>query len=131
MNKDIKIWSRALLYSLDCPPQEQSTRIKRFIYLLNAKRMQRKLPIILRAIKNLEEQKTVTIASSYALDQNYIQTIAPTILQTIGAPKNCIVELSIDPTLIGGIKITYQDKEYNATILNHLERLKEQLWQIS
>ena len=89
----------------------------------------RLLEKVLENFKNLvaleKNQKNVTVASSFSLDQDQIERIKAALQKRTGSEIN--VSAEIDKSLIGGIKISYEDQVIDLSLKNKLEALKAQL----
>jgi F-type H+-transporting ATPase subunit delta len=72
-----------------------------------------------------KNQKNVTVTSSYSLDQDQIGRIKDALQKRTGSEINVTAE--IDKSLIGGIKISYEDQVIDLSLKNKLEALKAQL----
>jgi F-type H+-transporting ATPase subunit delta len=72
-----------------------------------------------------KKQKNVTVASSYSLEQDQIERIKSALQKRTGSEIN--VSAEIDKSLIGGIKISYEDQVIDLSLKNKLEALKAQL----
>jgi F-type H+-transporting ATPase subunit delta len=72
-----------------------------------------------------KKQKNVTVASSYSLEQDQIERIKLALQKRTGSEIN--VSAEIDKSLIGGIKISYEDQVIDLSLKNKLEALKAQL----
>ena len=72
--------------------------------------------------KNL---KNITVASSYRIDKEQLKQIEAALKQRMKAEVSIVTE--IDKSLIGGLKISYDDQVIDLSIKNKLEKLKTQL----
>ena len=72
--------------------------------------------------KNL---KNIRVASSYRIDKEQLKQIEAALKQRMKAEVSIVTE--IDKSLIGGLKISYDDQVIDLSIKNKLEKLKIQL----
>ena len=72
--------------------------------------------------KNL---KNITVASSYRIDKEQLKQIEAALKKRMKAEVSIVTE--IDKSLIGGLKISYDDQVIDLSIKNKLEKLKIQL----
>ena len=72
--------------------------------------------------KNL---KNITVASSYRIDKEQLKQIEAALAKRMKAEVSIVTE--IDKSLIGGLKISYDDQVIDLSIKNKLEKLKTQL----
>ena len=72
--------------------------------------------------KNL---KNITVASSYRIDKEQLKQIEAALKKRMKAEVSIVTE--IDKSLIGGLKISYDDQVIDLSIKNKLEKLKAQL----
>jgi len=72
--------------------------------------------------KNL---KNIRVASSYRIDKEQLKQIEAALKKRMKVEVNIFTE--IDKSLIGGLKISYDDQVIDLSIKNKLEKLKTQL----
>ena len=72
--------------------------------------------------KNL---KNIRVASSYRIDKEQLKQIEAALKKRMKAEVSIVTE--IDKSLIGGLKISYDDQVIDLSIKNKLEKLKIQL----
>ena len=72
--------------------------------------------------KNL---KNIRVASSYRIDKEQLKQIEAALKKRLKAEVSIVTE--IDKSLIGGLKISYDDQVIDLSIKNKLEKLKIQL----
>ena len=72
--------------------------------------------------KNL---KNIRVASSYRIDKDQLKQIEAALTKRMKAEVSIVTE--IDKSLIGGLKISYDDQVIDLSIKNKLEKLKTQL----
>lgn len=65
------------------------------------------------------------VQSAIELDQNQKDTIVQTIAQKTG--RNLEPEFTVDPALIGGVKVTYGDYVLDGSVRGQLDKMKERL----
>ena len=107
---------------------EISKKIASFIQVLGQANRLNLLPSILEGFKSLvaieRNEKSVVVASSYNLEDQ-MNKIKEALQKRTGATIN--LTTAIDKTLIGGIKISYEDQVIDLSLKNKLEALKAQL----
>ena len=100
-----------------------------FIQVLGQANRLNLLPSIFEAFKSLvaieRNEKSVVVASSYNLDEDQLDKIKEALQKRTGAAIN--LTTAVDKTLIGGIKISYEDQVIDLSLKNKLEALKAQL----
>ena len=108
---------------------EISKKVSNFVLVIGQANRLRLLEKVLENFKNLvaseKNQKNVTIASSYVLDQDQTERIKIALQKRTGSEIK--VSAEIDKSLIGGIKISYEDQVIDLSLKNKLEALKAQL----
>ncbi|MFL2753821.1 MAG: F0F1 ATP synthase subunit delta [Gammaproteobacteria bacterium] len=108
---------------------EISKKVSNFVLVIGQANRLRLLEKVLENFKYLvateKNQKNVTVASSYSLDQDQIERIKIALQKRTGSEIN--VSAEIDKSLIGGIKISYEDQVIDLSLKNKLEALKAQL----
>ena len=84
---------------------------------------------VLDNFKNLvaleKNEKNIVISSSYTLDSEQVEKIKEAMQKRTGSIINASTD--IDKSLIGGIKISYDDQVIDLSLKNKLEALKAQL----
>jgi F-type H+-transporting ATPase subunit delta len=65
------------------------------------------------------------VASSYSLEQDQLDKIQTALQKRTGSEIN--ISTHLDKSLIGGIKISYEDQVIDLSLKNKLEALKAQL----
>jgi F-type H+-transporting ATPase subunit delta len=87
------------------------------------------LESVLESFKRLvaleKNQKNVMVASSYSLEQDQLDKIQTALQKRTGSEIN--ISTHLDKSLIGGIKISYEDQVIDLSLKNKLEALKAQL----
>jgi F-type H+-transporting ATPase subunit delta len=108
---------------------EISKKVSNFVLVIGQANRLKLLEKVLENFKSLvaleKKQKNVTVASSYSLEQDQIERIKSALQKRTGSEINVSVE--IDKSLIGGIKISYEDQVIDLSLKNKLEALKAQL----
>ena len=105
---------------------------EKFLNFLSVAGKANRLKLILDISKNFKELvaeernlKNITVASSYKIDKEQLKEIEAALVKRLKAEINISTE--IDKTLIGGLKISYDDQVIDLSIKNKLEKLKIQL----
>lgn len=122
------VFAEALATSLDAPLGIQKDRIKRFVQILQKRRMRKLLPLILRSLENRLAKDIVFVESATTLPPEYYAENGARLRMVIHAPDHTHIQPIVEPTHYGGIKITYNDYEYDTTIRRQLEIMEEKLW---
>ena len=108
---------------------EISNKVLNFVLVLGQANRLKLLKSVLDNFKNLvaleKNEKNVVISSSYALDSEQVEKIKEAMQRRTGSKINASTE--IDESLIGGLKISYDDQVIDLSLKNKLEALKSQL----
>ena len=100
-----------------------------FVLVLGQANRLKLLKSVLDNFKNLvaleKNEKNIIISSSYALDSEQVEKIKEAMQKRTGSIINASTD--IDKSLIGGIKISYDDQVIDLSLKNKLEALKAQL----
>lgn len=116
----------ATLYKLTQEAKNE-THVKDFLKFCHEKKLDYLLPSILRYYKeivaNNEAKNTVHIKAHHKLTDNIISKIKT----AVGAEKKTKAVVTEDKNLLGGFVAEYQNKVFNASIKNQLERLENNL----
>ena len=108
---------------------EISNKVLNFVLVLGQANRLKLLKSVLDNFKNLvaleKNEKNVVISSSYRLDSEQVEKIKEAMQRRTGSKINASTE--IDESLIGGIKISYDDQVIDLSLKNKLEALKAQL----
>ena len=108
---------------------EISSKVANFVLVIGQANRINLLESVLESFKRLvaseKNQKNVTVASSYALDQDQLEKIEQALQKRTGSEIN--ISTYLDKSLIGGIKISYEDQVIDLSLKNKLEALKAQL----
>ncbi len=131
MKYDAKRYAQALLEaSQDKTKTELVGVMENWFNLINERRQNSLLPQISKELETLlnSDEVTVTVESAKSLDQKAKDWIIKH-LATIITDKKIIISETINPTLLSGYLIKYQDKELNLSLSGILNNLKEQISQ--
>ena len=79
----------------------------------------------MKFLKKEKNLKNITVASSYRIDKDQLKQIEAALKKRMKAEVSVATE--IDKSLIGGLKISYDDQVIDLSIKNKLEKLKTQL----
>ena len=108
---------------------EISKKVSNFVLVIGQANRISLLESILESFKRLvaleKNQKNVTVSSSYALEQDQLEKIELALQKRTGSEIN--ISTHLDKSLIGGIKISYEDQVIDLSLKNKLEALKAQL----
>ena len=113
---------------------EKSPEIKivaaNFLQLLKKNNDSAKLSAILEQLQTLQNIEQgilpVKIASAAPLSDE-AQTWLTTKLQHHTSAKTFVIDKVVEPELLGGVVISYQDKVLDGSLAYHLQQLKQQL----
>ena len=108
---------------------EVSKKVSNFVLVIGQANRISLLESVLESLKRLvaleKNQKNVTVSSSYALEQDQLEKIELALQKRTGSEIN--ISTHLDKSLIGGIKISYEDQVIDLSLKNKLEALKAQL----
>ena len=108
---------------------EISKKVSNFILVIGQANRINLLESVLESFKRLvaleKNQKNVMVASSYSLEQDQLDKIQTALQKRTGSEIN--ISTHLDKSLIGGIKISYEDQVIDLSLKNKLEALKAQL----
>ena len=105
---------------------------EKFVNFLSVAGSANRLRLLIDISKNFKELvakeknlKNITVASSYRIDKEQLKQIEAALKKRMKAEVSIVTE--IDKSLIGGLKISYDDQVIDLSIKNKLEKLKTQL----
>ena len=108
---------------------EISKKVSNFVLVIGQANRINLLESVLESFKRLvaleKNQKNVIVASSYSLEQDQLDKIQTALQKRTGSEIN--ISTHLDKSLIGGIKISYEDQVIDLSLKNKLEALKAQL----
>ena len=108
---------------------EISKKVSNFVLVIGQANRINLLESVLESFKRLvaleKNQKNVMVASSYSLEQDQLDKIQAALQKRTGSEIN--ISTHLDKSLIGGIKISYEDQVIDLSLKNKLEALKAQL----
>ena len=79
----------------------------------------------LELVAKKRNQKNVVVSSPFELESDQLEKIKLAMQKRLGA--DIIITSAVDKTLIGGMKISYEDQVIDLSLKNKLESLKTQL----
>ena len=104
----------------------------KFVNFLTVAGSANRLRLLTEISKNFKELvakeknlKNIRVASSYRIDKEQLKQIEAALKKRMKAEVSIVTE--IDKSLIGGLKISYDDQVIDLSIKNKLEKLKIQL----
>ena len=108
---------------------EISKKVSNFVLVIGQANRINLLESVLESFKRLvaleKNQKNVMVASSYSLEQDQLDKIQTALQKRTGSEIN--ISTHLDKSLIGGIKISYEDQVIDLSLKNKLEALRAQL----
>lgn len=131
MKYDAKRYAQALLEaSQDKTKAELVGVMENWFNLINERRQNSLLAQISKELETLlnSDEVTVTVESAKSLDQKAKDWLTK-YLSTIITDKKIIITEKLNPGLLSGYLIKYQDKELNLSLSRILNNLKEQISQ--
>ncbi len=101
----------------------------RFLQIVNEKDRLDRLAYIFAAVRELEaKRKGVIEVEAYvarALTENQSETLAGNIGKALG--KDVVLHQTEDPSLIGGLKLRFEDRVVDGSVATQLRQLKQQM----
>lgn len=79
----------------------------------------------LELVAKKRNQKNVVVSSAFELESDQLEKIKLAMQNRLGA--DILITSAVDKTLIGGMKISYEDQVIDLSLKNKLESLKTQL----
>ncbi|MDC3012183.1 F0F1 ATP synthase subunit delta [SAR86 cluster bacterium] len=79
----------------------------------------------LELVAKKRNQKNVVVSSAFELESDQLEKIKLAMQKRLGA--DILITSAVDKTLIGGMKISYEDQVIDLSLKNKLESLKTQL----
>ena len=79
----------------------------------------------LELVAKKRNQKNVVVSSAFELESDQLEKIKLAMQKRLGA--DIIITSAVDKTLIGGMKISYEDQVIDLSLKNKLESLRTQL----
>ena len=100
-----------------------------FLQVLNSHERLELLRPIARALRGLYEERArrvrVFVTSAASLSDEEVKKIAEVVKHAMKVEP--IMVPSVDPSLLGGVKIRVGDKQYDASVRTRIENLKNQI----
>lgn len=100
-----------------------------FLRILVTKGREAYLPEIadefIRQYKKLKHISTVRLTTATALSDDAIKAIKDKLLASGQTEENIELEVEVDPELLGGFIVEFDDKIYDASALHKLDKLKK------
>lgn len=100
-----------------------------FIHLITKKGREAYLKDIARAFidqyRELKNIIAVKLISAIPLTDDKVEAVKKKIPSTPGFDGSIEIETEVDPDIIGGLIIEIGDKQYDASVAHHLEKLKK------
>lgn len=103
----------------------------KFFEIVLRKGRESALPIIADAFieqyRNMKNVSSVTLTSATALSADALEAIKSKLITDGTLSKNIEFQTKVDASLIGGFRLEFGDKLYDASVAYKLEQLKKQL----
>lgn len=101
--------------------------VVRFLLVLNDQQRLSELPVIHlaydKALKASRNQVDVTVTTAQPLDEEQRDAVVDRLTRALG--REAIVHTRTAPALIGGLRITYEDKLIDASVASQLRRMSQ------
>ncbi len=103
---------------------------KSFFELIIRKGRESLLPEIVEMFnsqyRDFKSISTVTLRTAISLEEDTIEAIRKKLKSSTETKENIELNVVVDPTLIGGFAIEFQDKQYNSSIAYKLGQMRKQ-----
>jgi F-type H+-transporting ATPase subunit delta len=76
--------------------------------------------------RDFKSISTVTLRTAISLEEDAIEAIRKKLKSSTETKENIELNVVVDPTLIGGFAIEFQDKQYNSSIAYKLGQMRKQ-----
>jgi len=104
--------------------------IKSFFEIIIRKGRESLLPEIVEAFKSQYRDfmsiSTVTLRTAVSLEEDAIEAIHKKLKSSTETKENIELNVVVDPSLIGGFAIEFQDKQYDSSLAYKLEQMRKQ-----
>lgn len=118
--------AEALLASVESRPSEVAQICENFIELLRGSRRLSSLPLILRTLEKVAEDrlgiKKVTVVSRFPLTRGARTAINKLVIKRTNA-KSAMISEQIDERLVGGVRISYDDTVIDLSLQTQFNNL--------
>ena len=109
-------------------------QVTNFLFLLIDNRRFNLLPEIHdQMVKIVNKEKGIAVAevsSASELDNDTLNSIKQKLESVLGSKGTVTIDSTVDPSLIGGVKVKVNDLVYDGSIKGRLENLKHKLLQV-
>ena len=122
------VWADAIIGSIREKPQDSASIVRNFLKKLTSQRQNKLLPAILRQIKKVENKNTINVTSGFDLSPEAQLIVKQSAQKLFPEIQNPAFNFTVNSEIVGGIKINFQDKEYDASLARNIDKIKEQLW---
>ncbi len=107
-----------------------SPTMSKFFDIMIRKSRENVLPEILDSFidqyKDYEKISTVILKTANALDDQTIEEIKRQLQESTETKSNIDLHVEVDPSLIGGFKLQFEGKEYDASLAYKLDQMRKQ-----
>lgn len=70
-------------------------------------------------------KKSVRVRTAFPLSEDQLERMKQVITPVVG--REPVIDMEVDPQLIGGVHIAFGDQEYDSSIAGRLEQLKQRI----
>jgi F-type H+-transporting ATPase subunit delta len=124
-------YAEALYGAVVEQPEQRQKIVARFFDRLHKDKAQKLLPLIVEKLEGYEADKqkvlVAQVASPLALTDEQTQSIQQILLKKYPDKRTIELKISIDPSLIGGIRLTIDDTVIDHSVAGKLSQLANRL----
>lgn len=100
--------------------------IKGFLTFLKKSKQEYLLPLFVEKLKKIKDLEKIEIFSPVCLNETQ-KNKASEMARKLTNDNDSVIEYQIDPTLIDGLKIRYQDRVWDISLSSQINQLLNQL----
>ncbi len=117
------------LYELtkDAKVADADRAVERLVRALHAKNRGGMLERILSEYRKLLLKRNASLEMEVRSAVPLPDELQRTIRQKVGAPKEAVLKETVDPSLIGGVKVKYNDTLFDTSLRHRLKSLEQSL----
>lgn len=128
MKLSVRDYAEGLYELVSANPEKTKELVSRFYQKLQADRKTNFLPLIIGKLQHLEDERQdrfrVRVVTAIPLSQALGDEIRRYLKESL-SKRDVEIEETVDPTLVGGLKIQIGDRVIDNTIQTKLEQLVE------